>query len=67
MRRFYSVGRTLARWKAAMSEISAAQCADADYTKMRLTRLALGPGGPAGEDVARFKTHCARFLRPQQK
>lgn len=49
-----------------MSEISAALCADADYTKMRLARLALGPGGPAGEDVARFKTHCARSLRPQQ-
>jgi hypothetical protein len=50
-----------------LSEISAALCADADYTKMRLARLALGPGGPAGDDVARFKTHCARSLRPQQK
>jgi hypothetical protein len=42
-----------------MSEVSPAQCADAGYTKMRLARLALGPGGPAGEDVARFKRRCS--------
>lgn len=46
------------------SEISPALCADAGYTKMRLARLALGPGGPAGEDVVRFKTHCARRANP---
>lgn len=40
------------------SEVSAALCTDAGYTKMRLARLALGPGGPAGEDAARFKAHC---------
>jgi hypothetical protein len=50
-----------------MSEISAAQCADVNYRKMRVARLALGPGGPAGEDVARFTTHCARSVGPQQK
>jgi len=50
-----------------MSKISAAQCADADYVKMRMARLALGPGGPAGEDVTRLKTHCADALRSQHK
>jgi hypothetical protein len=40
------------------ADISPALCADAGYTKMRLARLALGPGGPAGEDVARFRKEC---------
>lgn len=50
-----------------MSEVSAALCADAEYTKMRLARLALLAGGPAGADVVEFKRQCAPYLRPQQK
>ncbi|MBY0495565.1 MAG: hypothetical protein K2Y23_15245 [Cyanobacteria bacterium] len=50
-----------------MSEMSAALCADAEFTKMRVARLGLGPGGPDGEDVARFKKECADALRQQPK
>jgi hypothetical protein len=45
------------------SEPSAALCADAEYTSMRLERLALGPLGAAGPDVERFKKRCASHLR----
>jgi hypothetical protein len=45
------------------SEPLAALCADAEYTRMRLARLALGPMGAAGPDVERFKKRCAPHLR----
>lgn len=41
---------------------STTQCADPEYTKMRLTRLMLAPAGAAGSDVARFKKRCAAYL-----
>ena len=47
------------------SEPSAVLCADAEYTRMRLERLALGPLGAAGPDVERFKKRCALQLRQQ--
>lgn len=44
------------------SELTAALCTDAGYTKMRLARMALAtPGGPAGADTAEFKKRCAQF------
>jgi hypothetical protein len=49
------------------SELPAALCTDADYTKMRLARMALGTGGPTGPDVVEFNRQCARFLREPQK
>ena len=49
------------------AELPAALCSDAEYTKMRLARMALGTGGPTGPDVVEFNRQCARFLRqPQQ-
>jgi hypothetical protein len=44
------------------SEPSPALCADAEYTRMRLERLALGPLGAAGPDVERFEKRCAAHL-----
>jgi len=49
------------------AELPAALCADAEYTKMRLERMALGTGGPNGPDVVEFNRQCARFLRQPQK
>ena len=48
-------------------ELPAALCTDAEYTKMRLARMALGTGGPTGPDVVEFNRQCARFLRQPQK
>ena len=45
-----------------MSQLPAALCADAEYTKMRLARLALTAGGPNGAGVAQFKKECS--LKP---
>jgi hypothetical protein len=49
------------------SELPASLCTDADYTKMRLARMALGTGGPTGPDVVEFNRQCARFPDPPQK
>ncbi|HEU4926920.1 MAG TPA: hypothetical protein VFT24_07720 [Vicinamibacterales bacterium] len=49
------------------SELPAALCADDEYKRMRLARMALGPGGPNGPDVVEFNRQCARFLRQPQK
>jgi hypothetical protein len=49
------------------SELPAALCTDPDYTKMRLARMALGPGGPNGPDVVEFNRQCARFLTQSAK
>ena len=49
------------------SELPAALCTDAEYTKMRLARMALGTGGPTGPDVVEFNRQCARFLGQPQK
>ena len=49
------------------AELPAALCTDAEYTKMRLARMALGTGGPTGPDVVEFNRQCARFLRQPQK
>ena len=49
------------------AELPAALCSDAEYTKMRLARTALGPGGPTGPDAVEFNRQCARFLRQPQK
>jgi hypothetical protein len=49
------------------AELPAALCTDAEYTKMRLARMALGTGGPDGPDVVEFNRQCARFLRQPQK
>jgi hypothetical protein len=49
------------------SELPAALCTDAEYTKMRLARMALGTGGPTGPDVVEFNRQCGRFLRQPQK
>ena len=38
--------------------VAPALCADAEYTRMRLTRLALQPGGLAGHDAVEFKNFC---------
>jgi hypothetical protein len=39
--------------------VAPALCADAEYTGMRLTRLALQPGGLAGHDAVEFKKFCS--------
>ena len=44
------------------AELSPALCIDAEYTKMRLARMALGTGGPTGPDVVEFNRQCGRFL-----
>jgi hypothetical protein len=44
------------------AELPAALCTDAEYTRMRLARMALGTGGPNGPDVVEFNRQCARFL-----
>ena len=49
------------------SELPAALCADDEYKRMRLARMALGPGGANGPDVVEFNRQCARFLRQPQK
>jgi hypothetical protein len=49
------------------AELPAALCTDAEYTKMRLARMALGTGGPTGPDVVEFNRQCARFQRQPQK
>jgi hypothetical protein len=49
------------------SELPAGLCTDAEYTKMRLARMALGPGGPTGPDVVEFNRQCARFARQPHK
>ena len=49
------------------AELTAALCADDEYRRMRLARMALGPGGPNGPDVVEFNRQCARFLRQPQK
>jgi hypothetical protein len=49
------------------SELPAALCTDAEYTKMRLARMALGTGGPNGPDVVEFNRQCARFLGQSPK
>ena len=45
------------------AELPASLCADAEYTKMRLARMALATGGAAGPDVIEFNRQCAQFLR----
>jgi hypothetical protein len=50
-----------------MSELPAALCTDAEYTKMRLARMALGTGGPEGADVVEFHKQCAPHLRGRPK
>jgi hypothetical protein len=47
------------------SELPKSLCADADYTRMRLARLALAPGGPGAHDAAAFRKLCADYL-PQE-
>ena len=49
------------------SEWPAALCTDAEYTKMRLARMALGTGGPTRPDVVEFNRQCARFLSRPKK
>jgi hypothetical protein len=49
------------------AELPRELCTDAEYTKMRLGRMALGTGGPTGPDVVEFNRQCARFLRPPAK
>ncbi len=52
------------------SLLSPSLCADAEYTKMRLARMALelaGPGGRAGDNIAIFKKECAPYFGQQQK
>jgi hypothetical protein len=52
------------------SLLSPSLCADAAYTKMRLARMALELGGPAGRasaNIDMFKQECAPHLGPHQK
>jgi hypothetical protein len=49
------------------AEVSPALCADAGYTKMRLARLAISPGGPTGEDAVRFRQRCGLLPRPRHQ
>jgi hypothetical protein len=50
-----------------MSQLLAALCTAAEYTKMRLRRMALLAGGPTGPAVVEFHKECARHVRAQQK
>jgi hypothetical protein len=50
-----------------MSQLPAALCGDAEYTKMRLRRMALLAGGPTGPAVTEFHHQCGRYVRAQQR
>jgi hypothetical protein len=50
-----------------MSQLPAALCGDAEYTKMRLRRMALLAGGPTGPAVTEFHNQCGRYVRAQRK
>ena len=46
--------------------LSPSLCSDADYTKMRVARMALEPG-PAASNIAIFKKECGRTFVQQRK
>lgn len=45
-----------------MSQLSPLLCSDAEYSKMRLTRMALWPGGLTGPGVALFRKECGTYV-----
>jgi hypothetical protein len=47
------------------SELPKSLCADAEYTRMRLARLARAPGGPSAHDAVALRKFCAEHL-PQE-
>jgi hypothetical protein len=49
------------------SLLSPSLCADAEYRKMRLARMALEPAGPAAGNIDIFKKECAPYFGQQQK
>jgi hypothetical protein len=49
------------------SLLSPSLCADADYTTMRLARMALEPAGPAGANIDVFKKECSTYLAQPEK
>ena len=49
------------------SELPTALCTDAEYTKMRLARMALQAGGPTGPAIDEFHRQCTPHVRKPQK
>ena len=45
-----------------MSQLSPLLCSDAEYSNMRMTRMALGPGGSTGPGVALFRKECGTYV-----
>ena len=50
-----------------MSQLSPLLCTDAEYSRMRLARMSLGPGGEEGPAVAEFRKECGRFVVDPQR
>ena len=45
-----------------MSQLPPLLCSDPEYSKMRLARMALGPGGPTGPGVSLFRKECGTYV-----